>query len=99
MLPSSGTGPPRRQRQQPRTIERSPRRPLALPALQLCEDPKVTASVFKSMLEEGRAAGLKGFEQVLRVLRGSRAWSRYCGHCAAGLKGFEQVLERGRREY
>lgn len=31
---------------------------------QLCGDTKVTAAVFKSMLEEGRAAGLKGFEQV-----------------------------------
>ncbi|GAB4820224.1 hypothetical protein N2152v2_007270 [Parachlorella kessleri] len=34
---------------------------------QLCEDSKVTAAVFKSMLEEGRAAGLKGFEQVAAV--------------------------------
>lgn len=30
----------------------------------LCKDAGVTAAVHKSMLEEGRAAGLKGFEQV-----------------------------------
>ena len=30
----------------------------------LCKDASVMAAVHKSMLEEGRAAGLKGFEQV-----------------------------------
>lgn len=33
-----------------------------LPAL--CNDPKVNKAILKSMQEEGRAAGLKGFEQV-----------------------------------
>ena len=33
----------------------------------LCSHPQVQAAVFKSMLEEGRAAGLKGFEQVAAV--------------------------------
>ena len=31
----------------------------------LCNDPKVNKAILKSMLEEGRAAGLKGFEQVM----------------------------------
>jgi long-chain acyl-CoA synthetase len=35
--------------------------------VQLCEHPQVVAAVFKSMLEEGRAVGLKGFEQVAAV--------------------------------
>jgi long-chain acyl-CoA synthetase len=30
----------------------------------LCQDPAVTAAVLKSMLEEGRTAKLRGFEQV-----------------------------------
>lgn len=30
----------------------------------LCSDPKVNKALLKSMQEEGRAAGLKGFEQV-----------------------------------
>jgi long-chain acyl-CoA synthetase len=30
----------------------------------LCEHPQVVAAVFKSMQQEGRAAGLKGFEQA-----------------------------------
>ena len=30
----------------------------------LCNDPQVKSAILKSMLEEGRAAGLKGFEQV-----------------------------------
>lgn len=30
----------------------------------LCNDPKVNKAILKSMQEEGRAAGLKGFEQV-----------------------------------
>ena len=30
----------------------------------LCSDPKVNKAILKSMQEEGRAAGLKGFEQV-----------------------------------
>ncbi|KDD73239.1 AMP-binding enzyme, partial [Helicosporidium sp. ATCC 50920] len=34
---------------------------------QLCADPRVRASVLHSMQEEGRAAGLKGFEQVAAV--------------------------------
>jgi len=34
---------------------------------QLCQDPKVNTAVLKSMQEEGRAAGLKGFEQVAAV--------------------------------
>ena len=33
----------------------------------LCTHPQVQAAVFKSMLEEGRGAGLKGFEQVAAV--------------------------------
>jgi len=33
----------------------------------LCTHPQVQAAVFKSMLEEGRAAGLHGFEQVAAV--------------------------------
>lgn len=34
---------------------------------ELCKNPQVVAAVFKSMQEEGRAAGLKGFEQVAAV--------------------------------
>ena len=34
----------------------------------LCNDPKVNKAILKSMQEEGRAAGLKGFEQVLAPL-------------------------------
>lgn len=34
---------------------------------QLCGDAKVTSAVYRSMLEEGRAAGLKGFEQVAAI--------------------------------
>lgn len=30
----------------------------------LCNDPQVVKAVMKSMQEEGKAAGLKGFEQV-----------------------------------
>ena len=39
-----------------------------LPAL--CNDPKVNKAILKSMQEEGRAAGLKGFEQVRSYFRG-----------------------------
>ena len=34
---------------------------------QLCANPAVTAAVFKSLQQEGKAAGLKGFEQVAAV--------------------------------
>lgn len=34
---------------------------------ELCRNPQVVAAVLKSMLEEGRAAGLKGFEQVAAI--------------------------------
>ena len=34
----------------------------------LCNDPKVNKAILKSMQEEGRAAGLKGFEQVRQLL-------------------------------
>lgn len=30
----------------------------------LCNDPQVVKAIMKSMQEEGKAAGLKGFEQV-----------------------------------
>ena len=43
----------------------------------LCQDPSVTAAVLKSMLEEGRAAKLRGFEQVLIVYHAFQ-WSN-CG--------------------
>ncbi|KAL3163024.1 hypothetical protein ABBQ32_009451 [Trebouxia sp. C0010 RCD-2024] len=33
----------------------------------LCSDPKVNKALLKSMQEEGRAAGLKGFEQVAAI--------------------------------
>ncbi|KAK9835226.1 hypothetical protein WJX81_007254 [Elliptochloris bilobata] len=33
----------------------------------LCSDPSVTAAVLRSMLEEGRAAKLRGFEQVAAI--------------------------------
>ena len=36
----------------------------------LCSDPKVNKAVLKSMQEEGRAAGLKGFEQVRSQIKG-----------------------------
>lgn len=38
---------------------------------ELCRQSKVVAAVTKSMLEEGRAAGLKGFEQVRGAVDGA----------------------------
>jgi len=34
----------------------------------LCNDDQVKSAIMKSMLEEGRAAGLKGFEQVQTLM-------------------------------
>ena len=34
----------------------------------LCQDPQVKKAVLKSMLDEGRAAGLKGFEQASALM-------------------------------
>ena len=34
---------------------------------QLCQDPKVIAATFKSMSQEGKSAGLKGFEQIAAI--------------------------------
>ena len=46
----------------------------------LCQDPSVTAAVLKSMLEEGRAAKLRGFEQVLIVHHAFQ-----CSHCGISM--------------
>ncbi len=44
----------------------------------LCSDPSVTAAVLRSMLEEGRAAKLRGFEQARPVGMLAALCSRCC---------------------
>lgn len=44
----------------------------------LCNDPKVNKAILKSMQEEGRAAGLKGFEQVRSHFHGDIKEFRSC---------------------
>jgi hypothetical protein len=59
--------------------------PFYFTALQLCEDSKVAAAVYKSMLEEGRGVGLKGFEQVSPPGRASgRASAGFSTACGKG---------------
>jgi hypothetical protein len=51
----------------------------------LCRHPQVVAAALKSMLEEGRAAGLKGFEQVRRAEALGRHGGWLTRGCCAGL--------------
>ncbi len=64
----------------------------------LCNDDQVKSAIMKSMQEEGRAAGLKGFEQVqalMSVLQGSMERHVPCAVLLSGACELKQAAPQG----
>jgi len=68
----------------------------------LCNDDQVKSAIMKSMQEEGRAAGLKGFEQVqalMGVVQQSRNYHALCAEAVSlsGAYKLKQAAHKGKQ--